>query len=90
MGMPGARIPGSSRAGFAGTIEGKPASIGDLGIREDEQSRSHELEVRPLFLVEDCCAAGTDALHLHELAVLNRIYCHVVTSQELRDLMGLS
>lgn len=42
-----------------------------------------------VVLVEDCCAAGTDALHTHELQVLNRIYCHVLTSRELRDLMGL-
>jgi len=42
-----------------------------------------------VVLVEDCCAAGTQALHEHELQVLNRIYCHVLTSPELRDLMGL-
>lgn len=47
------------------------------------------LEDRPPFLVEDCGAAGTDALQLHELAVLSRIYRHLLTSQELRDLMGL-
>ena len=43
-----------------------------------------------VVLVEDCCAAGTDALHAHELQVLNRIYCHVLTSRELRDLTGLA
>jgi nicotinamidase-related amidase len=42
-----------------------------------------------VVLVEDCCAAGTDALHEQELAILNRIYCHVVTSPELCDMMGL-
>jgi biuret amidohydrolase len=42
-----------------------------------------------VVLIEDCCAAGTDALHDHELQVLNRIYCHVLTSGELRALMGL-
>ncbi len=42
-----------------------------------------------VVLVEDCCAAGTDALHTHELEVLNRIYCHVLTSHELRGLTGL-
>jgi nicotinamidase-related amidase len=42
-----------------------------------------------VVLVEDCCAAGTDALHAHELEVLNRIYCHVLTSHEIRALMGL-
>jgi hypothetical protein len=39
--------------------------------------------------MEDCCAAGTDALHEQELSILNRIYCHVVTSAELCAMMGL-
>ncbi len=42
-----------------------------------------------VVLVEDCCAAGSDALHAHELEVLNRIYCHVLTSHDLCGLMGL-
>ena len=36
-----------------------------------------------VLLVEDCCAAGTEALHRHELEVINMIYCHVLSSQEL-------
>jgi len=43
-----------------------------------------------VVLVEDCCAAGTDALHEQELAIINMIYCHVVTSAELRAIMGLA
>jgi biuret amidohydrolase len=42
-----------------------------------------------VVLLEDCCAAGTDALHEQELAILNRIYCHVVTRGELVGMMGL-
>lgn len=42
-----------------------------------------------VVLVEDCCAAGTDELHLHELEIINMIYCHVVSSDELHQLMGL-
>lgn len=42
-----------------------------------------------VVVVEDCCAAGTDALHHQELAIINRIYCHVVDSAELRAIMGL-
>jgi nicotinamidase-related amidase len=42
-----------------------------------------------VVLVEDCCAAGTDELHQHELEIINMIYCHVVTSDELRAIMGL-
>jgi len=38
-----------------------------------------------VVLVEDCCAAATDDLHRHELAVLNMIYCQVVT---LADVAG--
>jgi nicotinamidase-related amidase len=43
-----------------------------------------------VVLVEDCCAAGTDALHEQELAILNLIYCHVVTSAELREMLALA
>jgi nicotinamidase-related amidase len=38
-----------------------------------------------VLVVEDCCAAATDDLHRHELAVINMIYCHVV---ELDDVIG--
>lgn len=42
-----------------------------------------------VVLVEDCCAAGTDELHNKELEIINMIYCHVVSSDELREIMGL-
>jgi nicotinamidase-related amidase len=42
-----------------------------------------------VILVEDCCAAGTDELHLKELEILNMIYCHVISSGELMNLMGI-
>ena len=42
-----------------------------------------------VILVEDCCAAGTDELHRKELEILNMIYCHVISSGELMDLMGI-
>ncbi|HEB96962.1 MAG TPA: cysteine hydrolase [Sedimenticola thiotaurini] len=42
-----------------------------------------------VVLVEDCCAAGTDELHRQELAILNRIYCQVMRSDELAALMSL-
>lgn len=35
-----------------------------------------------VVVVEDCCAAATDELHRHELAVINMIYCHVVQLEE--------
>jgi biuret amidohydrolase len=34
-------------------------------------------------VVEDGCAAGSDALHHHELEVINMIYCHVMSCDEL-------
>lgn len=37
-----------------------------------------------VVVVEDCCAAATDALHRHELEVINMIYCHVVSSTEVQ------
>jgi len=36
-----------------------------------------------VVVVEDACAAATDELHLHELEIINMIYCHVVTADEL-------
>ncbi len=41
-----------------------------------------------VILVEDCCAAGTKELHRKELEILNMIYCHVISSEELMTLMG--
>jgi len=41
-----------------------------------------------VVVVEDCCAAGTDALHRSELEILNMIYCHVLSSAELREMLG--
>jgi biuret amidohydrolase len=40
-------------------------------------------------VVEDCCAAGSDDLHRKELEVINMIYCHVMSSGELKAIMGL-
>ncbi len=34
-------------------------------------------------VVEDCCAAATEALHRHELEVINMIYCHLVSRHEV-------
>jgi nicotinamidase-related amidase len=42
-----------------------------------------------VILVEDCCAAATDELHRRELEIINMIYCHVVSSRELRDIMAV-
>jgi len=42
-----------------------------------------------VVVVDDCCAAGSDELHNKELEIINMIYCHVVSSQELKEMMGL-
>jgi len=42
-----------------------------------------------VILVEDCCAAGSDELHYRELEILNMIYCQVLSSAELRQIMDL-
>jgi biuret amidohydrolase len=42
-----------------------------------------------VVVVEDCCAAGSDALHEQELDIINMIYCHVVTAAELKSIMKL-
>ncbi len=36
-----------------------------------------------VVLVEDACAAGTEAIHRRELATLNLLYCTVMTVDEL-------
>ena len=42
-----------------------------------------------VVLVEDCCGAGTDELHVRELEIINMIYCHVLSRTELLAAMGL-
>ncbi|WP_374378848.1 cysteine hydrolase family protein [Dongia sp.] len=42
-----------------------------------------------VVVVEDCCAAGTDALHEQELAIINMIYCHVMRADELKAMTKL-
>ncbi|HVZ00594.1 MAG TPA: cysteine hydrolase family protein [Dongiaceae bacterium] len=42
-----------------------------------------------VVVVEDCCAAGTDELHEKELAIINMIYCHVMSADELAAMMRL-
>ena len=37
-----------------------------------------------VVVVEDCCAAATHELHLHELEIINMIYCHVVNLNEVK------
>jgi len=41
-----------------------------------------------VVVVEDCCAAATDRLHCAELEIINMIYCHVVSSEELREFVN--
>lgn len=38
-----------------------------------------------VLVVEDCCAAATDSLHRHELEIINMIYCHVVSSSDVKS-----
>jgi nicotinamidase-related amidase len=36
-----------------------------------------------VLVVEDCCAAGTMELHNRELDIINMIYCHVVSLEDV-------
>lgn len=36
-----------------------------------------------VVVVDDACAAATDALHERELEIINMIYCHVVSADDL-------
>jgi nicotinamidase-related amidase len=42
-----------------------------------------------VVVVEDGCAAGSDELHHKELEIINMIYCQVMSSVELKAMMGL-
>jgi nicotinamidase-related amidase len=41
-----------------------------------------------VVLVEDCCAAATMELHNRELEIINMIYCHVVSLDEVVTFYG--
>jgi len=41
-----------------------------------------------VVVVEDCCAAATEELHLNELRSINMIYCHVVQSEDVHQFLG--
>jgi nicotinamidase-related amidase len=43
-----------------------------------------------VVVVEDCCAAGSDELHVKELEIINMIYCHVMSAEELTSIMKLT
>ena len=36
-----------------------------------------------VLVVEDCCAAATMELHVHELEIINMIYCHVAKLEDI-------
>ena len=75
--------------------------LGNMGIRHvivggiytdqcvSSTVRSLADESFNVILLEDCCAAGTDELHRQELEIINMIYCHVMSSDELLQIMGL-
>ena len=52
--------------------------------------RSLADESYSVVVVEDCCAAGSHDLHVKELEIINMIYCHVLSSAELKAAMGLA
>ncbi len=40
-----------------------------------------------VLVVDDCCAAATDELHKNELKIINMIYCHVVSKEDIKGMM---
>lgn len=76
--------------------------LGNIGIRNvivtgiytdqcvSSTVRSLADESFNVVVVEDCCAAGTDELHHRELEIINMIYCHVLSSAELLEIMRLA
>ncbi len=43
-----------------------------------------------VIVLEDCCAAGSEDLHHKELEIINMIYCQVMSSRELKEMMRLN
>ncbi|GAB1482458.1 cysteine hydrolase [Treponema sp.] len=41
-----------------------------------------------VWLIEDACAASTEHIQSNELEILNNIYCHVITTEELLNALG--
>ena len=41
-----------------------------------------------VLVVEDCCAAATEEIHLQELKIINMIYCHVLQSEDVKKLLS--
>ena len=52
--------------------------------------RSLADESYQVIVLEDCCAAASDALHRSELEIINMIYCHVMALGELEALIPLA
>jgi nicotinamidase-related amidase len=50
--------------------------------------RSLADESYQVIVLEDCCAAATDELHRKELEIINMIYCHVMSSHELHEIVS--
>jgi nicotinamidase-related amidase len=75
--------------------------LGNMGIRNvivtgiytdqcvSSTVRSLADESFNVIVVEDCCAAGTEELHRKELEIINMLYCHVLDSASLLEIMGL-
>ena len=40
-----------------------------------------------VVVIDDCCAAGTDDLHEKELKIINMIYCHVMSCEEVQTFL---
>jgi nicotinamidase-related amidase len=49
--------------------------------------RSLADESYAVIVLDDCCAAATDDLHVKELEIINMIYCHVMSSSDLAHLL---
>jgi biuret amidohydrolase len=43
-----------------------------------------------VIVLEDCCAAATDDLHRNELEIINMIYCHVMSAEDVQALVLLA
>lgn len=43
-----------------------------------------------VVVIEDACAAATEELHRHELTIINNIYCQVLSTDEVLQVLEAS
>ena len=70
-------------------MENKKENLEDFKTAISSTVRSLADESFEVLVVEDCCAAATDEIHLQELKIINMIYCHVLQAEDIKHLLSV-